>query len=281
MVCFFINKWYNIEVMIEKNVCLFIDQKTNFNSIYPSNFVFETDTEIIKQRILLSTYRIYLVEEGSATLTILDKTFSLKKGDVFIGKPGFTYSFSPDENFKCFYVSFLGNRASYFVDKVSVTPSTCVFRDLNDLIFTWKNALKPNSSCLGVIIESIVLYTFSVIIDKFFSSEKKGKKEFTAEIIKKYLDKNFFIPELSLKIMSEDLAYSQKYLSTTFKQFYNQTITDYLSGLRINHAISLMEHGITVIKNIAELSGFNDALYFSKVFKKITGLSPKQKINSL
>ena len=58
----------------------------------------------------------------------------------------------------------------------------------------------------------------------------------------------------------------------------------YLRNLRIKHAITLFENGIDSVKNVAFLSGFSDALYFSSVFKAELGMSPaeyKRKIGTL
>jgi AraC-like DNA-binding protein len=50
----------------------------------------------------------------------------------------------------------------------------------------------------------------------------------------------------------------------------------YLRSLRLKHAVLLMDHGIDSVKNVALLSGFNDPLYFSTVFRNSTGISPKE-----
>ena len=52
--------------------------------------------------------------------------------------------------------------------------------------------------------------------------------------------------------------------------------TEYLRMLRLKYAISLLEHGLDSVKNVAILSGFSDPLYFSTVFKKSIGCSPKE-----
>jgi two-component system response regulator YesN len=53
-------------------------------------------------------------------------------------------------------------------------------------------------------------------------------------------------------------------------------VNEYLRTLRINHAVFLIDHGIDSVKNVALLSGFSDPLYFSAVFKKHIGMSPKE-----
>ena len=53
-------------------------------------------------------------------------------------------------------------------------------------------------------------------------------------------------------------------------------VWEYLNIVRLNHAFVLMENGHTSVQTIASLCGFNDALYFSKVFKQRMGVSPRE-----
>lgn len=267
--------------MITKNICHYIGRTPEFDSIYTSRFVFETNQEVIKSPVTLSTYRMVLIAEGQATLLLSGKKYKLKKGDVFIGRPAFSYQFIPDKDFKYFYINFLGARANYYIDRLGIKPKSCIFSGLTELIFIWQSALKVKGTCMDIRTESVILYTFSTIIDTYFTENTTLKKSSTAERIKEYIDNNFFNQDLGLEQLSKELAYSQKYISTVFKQFYNQSISEYVNDLRIRNALTLMEYGITGIKNIAALSGFNDPLYFSKVFKKITGVSPKEKIKTI
>ena len=56
----------------------------------------------------------------------------------------------------------------------------------------------------------------------------------------------------------------------------NIGFTEYLRNLRIKYAVSLFESGLDSVKNVALLSGFKDPLYFSNVFKKTIGVSPRE-----
>lgn len=267
--------------MYNKNICLLINKNNDFNSFYISNFVLETTPSIMKENVYLSTYRIYLVADGSGTLILNDKKITLNKGDIFIGLPTFNISFIPRKDFKYFYISFLGSKASYYIDKLKVNKTNCIFRNFYDLIFFYQSAIKLKTDAIDIKTESVILYTFSNIIGKNFNGKNNTKKSSTAEKIKKYIDENFYNPNLSLDIISKNLAYNKKYISTIFKNFFQVNITEYILDLRIKNAISLIEYGVTSVKNISSLSGFSDPLYFSKLFKKTTGLSPKQKIKSL
>ena len=76
--------------------------------------------------------------------------------------------------------------------------------------------------------------------------------------------------------MSEELSYNSKYLSHAFKEEMGQRYTEYLRDIRLKFAVSLFDNGIDSVKNVALLSGFSDPLYFSTIFKKMTGKTPKE-----
>jgi YesN/AraC family two-component response regulator len=80
--------------------------------------------------------------------------------------------------------------------------------------------------------------------------------------------------DLSLKTISEAILSSTYELSRKFKKETGQTLTDYINTLRIDEAIYIMENRNLSITDIAYMVGFNDVNYFTKVFKKLTGMTP-------
>ena len=86
--------------------------------------------------------------------------------------------------------------------------------------------------------------------------------------------------ELSVSLIAERLCYNPKYLSHAFKREMGVGYSEYLRDLRIKFAVSLFDNGLESIKNVAFLSGFSDPLYFSSVFKKCIGVTPKEYKNN-
>jgi len=82
--------------------------------------------------------------------------------------------------------------------------------------------------------------------------------------------------DLSLRTISQALNISSSYLSTSFKKETGQTITDYINRRRISHAKHLLRSTALQIQTIAQQCGILDVHYFSKVFKRIVGITPKQ-----
>lgn len=84
--------------------------------------------------------------------------------------------------------------------------------------------------------------------------------------------------DYDLSDMIKKSGYCKGYFRKLFKEFTKQSPIEYMQNIRINYARSLMNQfgPSRNITDIANSSGFNDPLYFSRVFKKINGLSPRE-----
>lgn len=80
--------------------------------------------------------------------------------------------------------------------------------------------------------------------------------------------------EITLQDISERFFLSREYISRKFKQETNENLSDYIAGVRIKRAKELLANGQLKISQVAELVGFQDEKYFSRVFKKWTNCSP-------
>ena len=75
--------------------------------------------------------------------------------------------------------------------------------------------------------------------------------------------------------ISDEFNISSSYISRLMKMYYNNSPMDYYNRLKIEEAkILLSRNPDMLVKDIAEILGFNDQHYFSKVFKMQYGLSP-------
>ncbi|MDE6219712.1 MAG: helix-turn-helix domain-containing protein, partial [Lachnospiraceae bacterium] len=81
--------------------------------------------------------------------------------------------------------------------------------------------------------------------------------------------------DLSLKAMSEWLNVNASYLSTLFKKEVGIPLTDYVNRQRIEQAKKLLIVTELPTKTIAQQCGIPDIYYFSRLFKKRTGVTPK------
>lgn len=82
--------------------------------------------------------------------------------------------------------------------------------------------------------------------------------------------------KLSLAEVAEVAGISSGYLSSLFTQNLNCSFVDYLNQVRIDRACVYLEQNSLKNYEIAYRVGFQDEKYFSKLFKKLKGMSPKE-----
>jgi AraC-like DNA-binding protein len=77
-----------------------------------------------------------------------------------------------------------------------------------------------------------------------------------------------------LQQIADECHIDNSYLCRLFKRYHHQAPYQYLLRLKINHAATQLSESHTLVKQVAEETGFTDPFHFSRVFKKILGLSP-------
>jgi two-component system response regulator YesN len=91
-----------------------------------------------------------------------------------------------------------------------------------------------------------------------------------------YLDDHFSDPDLQMSRVAQKYNLSTGHFSTSFHQEVGETFRDYLARLRLYRAKELLRTTNLKIAEVAYQSGFSDSHYFSSVFKKKTGRTPRQ-----
>lgn len=127
------------------------------------------------------------------------------------------------------------------------------FADLNEMAICLK-AILTEATGLGQL----------NITDKICNREFKN--------LLQYVNCNFYA-DISISKLSQMFYINQSYISQLFKKELGITYCDYLTKLRINHAVKLLEKSDFTINEIAEKCGFNDYFYFMRTFKKVIGCS--------
>ncbi|MNE86168.1 HTH-type transcriptional regulator YesS [compost metagenome] len=81
--------------------------------------------------------------------------------------------------------------------------------------------------------------------------------------------------------MASSLHLNYTYLSSYFKQRTHENLTSYISRVRTDKAKELLSDQELSVSEISRLTGFSDHNYFSKVFKKMTGMTPVEYRNQI
>lgn len=108
-------------------------------------------------------------------------------------------------------------------------------------------------------------------------SQRKSKNEKQPQLIdniEQYLIKNYN-ESITNAVLSKEFGFVPSYISRLFRQFKGVSPSEYLTHFRIDKAKQIMkENPHFMVKEIADMVGFNEAYYFSKTFKKETGMWP-------
>jgi two-component system response regulator YesN len=96
-----------------------------------------------------------------------------------------------------------------------------------------------------------------------------------------YVDTHYTDSDLSLKKLAQIFFYTERHISYLFREKTGDLFKNYILKLRMVYAQDLINNGEKSVSKISQLSGFKDPLYFSKVFSKVYGISPKKAIKQV
>ncbi len=107
---------------------------------------------------------------------------------------------------------------------------------------------------------------------KTISSEEESD---VIEAVRKYIDQHIN-EELSVAQMAQMAYISQNHLTRSFKKKYGTTVMDYITEHRLALAESMMKNSNKTVTMIADEVGYFDYVYFSKLFKRHYGMTPRE-----
>ena len=209
-------------------------------------------------------YEIELFIKGSETAVIGGTTYSFNEKDIVVIPPGVMHQQFPSDPFLAISLCCMNLPFS----------DVTIVHDSDNSIFTLFELLHK------VMTEKDETYvgisdSLTDAISLFIKKNMKYKHPFTVELQNKLYEN---IPNPDFSISDEILAmgFNLDYFRRCFKEDFNMTPHEYLTNMRIDLAKkTLRTDALLSIETIAYMAGFNDSFYFSKIFKKYTGLTPR------
>lgn len=207
--------------------------------------------------------------KGNATFTDIEHRIQTKDNDILFMPDGVNYHLvSKEEQLIVIHFELLGKKQNSFEVFSPTNPEA--FSDLFETACRLWLQKNPGYyiRCTNILHRLLEMLYFEKkeLIDH--SSYEKLRPAI------QHIQKNFSDSELTVAQLCEILNVSDTHFRRMFLSVYNTTPIKYINELRISHAEEFLTTGFYTVEQVAEMCGFNDAKYFSQVFKKLRGYSP-------
>lgn len=228
-------------------------------------------------------YLIHHIIRGKGSYTIEGRTYYLGSGDTFLLFPGVESCYRADEKnpWEYAWVGFAGNDAYSMIANTGFSKenpvlnqseiSSELFQKIRAVYEANGNTFRDAVSMTGA------LYSLMGFLMKH-SVGKEQSKNPQVHYVERAVQ--YIAEQYSYPITVEDVAVytgvSRSYLFRLFREKMKQSPKEYLLEYRIRQACQLLNQTDLPVGSIAHSVGFEDNLYFSKVFRKYKSCTPSE-----
>jgi AraC-like DNA-binding protein len=226
-------------------------------------------------------YCLEFVAKGAGSVTLNDRMYELKAGSVFFYGPGISQLIksSPEQPMIKYFVDFTGSSIKQILKKhisplgtaIRISRPDEIARILDELLAHGLSDSPYKSRMCSIMLE----YLLYRIAEMAISEKDSPSRAFmTYQNCRQYI-KNNFLAVNSLKDIADACMIDQAYLCRLFKLFDTQSPYQYLLNVKMAYAADRFQESGVLVKEIAHKLGFGDQFHFTRVFKKIFGISPR------
>ncbi len=239
------------------------------------------------KREKLQSYLCFVVEEGEGELVYEGKRYELKAGDVVFIDCRKAYSHSTGEeaggklwclrwchfygsSMPAIYAKYCERGGLPVIRGADVPQYTAILTDIYDLASSsdYIRDMRINgklNDLLTLLMESSWRH----------AAHTNAPKKMDISKVKSFLDQHSG-EKLSLESVAGHFFINKHYLARLFKEQYGVTLVTYLHQVRITHAKQMLRFTDKSIEEIGLECGIGELHYFSRVFKKLEGISPSE-----
>lgn len=244
-------------------------------------------------------WEMVYVDKGKISVKSGEKTIILGQGEIIFHKPNefhavkaycsspnfFVISFecnSPAiKQFENFHTLLNKNLKPIIASIISEAEKTYVIpkNDVHLTKLTLKNsALIGGEQLVKTYLEQLCIMLLREISQKseteIFPS-KETIENTLIELVKRYIDENL-CKKITVKDVCNHVGYGKSLLCKAFKSYTGTGIVAYANGKKIDYAKTLIRNGNMNFTEISDYLSFDNPQYFSRVFKRVTDMTPSE-----
>jgi AraC-like DNA-binding protein len=225
-------------------------------------------------------FSIECVFAGHGDLVLNGRTFEIGPGSTFYYGPGIPHQIRnrSSQPLIKYFVNFVGRRAvdllkaspMHKLEPVRVADPLRLYETFEQLQYSGNTGSDYSRRICAVLLELLILR----ITEQSISLRKTDSQAWqTYQQCRRFMEENFLTVH-SVEEAASHCHVDPAYLCRLFQRFSQQTPYQLLVRLKMGRAAELLVHTDLLIKQVAQAIGLNDPYHFSKVFKKIHGVSP-------
>lgn len=224
-------------------------------------------------------YILIYCTEGKGIIEVEDQIYTLGKSDAFCIPRHVRHKYYADEKdpWSILWVHFKGENTNYFpleerkIVHINSRHSDNRMMVLFNLLF---RVLERNYTIGNFIYISQVL---SLILSEIYFREKVDESSVQdrhVTMVIRYMYQHLH-ENLTLEEISEEVQLSKSYLNAVFKAQTGKSPVEFFIHLKMQEACKLLKSTDYYIYEVSSELGYADQYYFSRIFKKVVGVSPK------
>jgi AraC-like DNA-binding protein len=229
-------------------------------------------------------FLIHYVRSGRGLFRIGNKVYQLQKGQGFLICPDIVTFYQADyhDPWSYSWVGFHGKMAEYYLRLANLNQANPIFNYDLDNFFKdcLEEMIKSNLMVRGrePSLKGLVYLFLSKLIEiaagDFSDHNLLSKKEIYLKNAIEFIRMNYS-RKITIHQIAHFIGLDRSYLCSLFKEQLHIGPQEYLIRFRINKACELMQNQVLTIGDISRSVGYDDQLQFSKIFRKVKGLAPR------
>lgn len=229
-------------------------------------------------------YQLLYIAAGKAHFHFDDKEQVVTAGHMVLYRPKEPqkYEYYGEDQTEVYWVHFTGGNVKNILRSYGLTDDKRVFYcgsglDYQNLFRTMINELQMCKVNYAEMLEMYLRQIFIMLQRYFLNSLKTDNAHVVEEIDKATLYFNeHYSEDISIDEYAQNNHVSVSWFIRNFKQCTGSTPMQYILSKRIYNAEILLHDSTYNVTEIAEIVGYDNPLYFSRIFKKVKGISPSE-----